>query len=172
MLQKTKYFFLGVFVAALGLWALATMAPHAFHSGDVVSSTKINENFQALADAITDMEAKLSEVEATQKALPSSAGVLAYAYVDNNAPSNNLYYAFNSTGGSVSVSFPATGTYEVTFENIDLNQSSLMIAVVDSSSPQICTNTPIRSETDTATINCFSPDGTRVDTAFYLTVIR
>ncbi|WP_456413802.1 hypothetical protein [Oceanithermus profundus] len=171
-MKQVKYVFLGAFVVLLGLWAVAVTVPHTFHEGDVVSSSKVNVNFQTLAEAVTALEAKLSEVQTAQKALPSSAGVLAYAYVDNNAPANNLYYAFNSTGGAVSVTYEATGKYTVTFENLDLSQSGLMLAVVDSTKPQICTNTPISSGADTVTINCFNYDGTAVATAFYITFVR
>ncbi|GEM90652.1 hypothetical protein [Oceanithermus desulfurans] len=171
-MKQLKYVFLGAFIVLLGLWAVALTVPHTFREGDVISSAKINEDFQTLADAVTVLEAKLSAVQAAQKALPSNAGVLAYAYVDNNAPANNLYYAFNSTGGNVSVTYEATGTYRVTFENLDLSQVSLMLAVVDSTKPQICTNSPIASSTDTVTINCFNYDGTATDTAFYITIVR
>ena len=170
-MRQIKYTLLGAFIVLLGLWAVAVTVPNAFHEGDVVSSAKVNENFQALADAVTALEAKLSEVQAAQKALPSSAGVLAYAYVIEGAPSY-ISHAFNSTGGAVSATRESTGKYRVTFENLDLSQGSLMLAVVDATKAQICTNSPITSSTDTVTINCFNYDGNAVDTAFYITVVR
>ncbi len=49
-MRKTKYVFLGVFVAVLGLWGLVATIP--------VSAARMNQNFQAPRSAAGAWEAR------------------------------------------------------------------------------------------------------------------
>ncbi|GEM90102.1 hypothetical protein [Oceanithermus desulfurans] len=123
MLQKTKYVLLGAFLSALGLWGLAVTIPNSFSSGEVVSASKMNENFQALKAAVDALEAKLSEVQAGQKALTSAAGVLAYARQDQGA----LVQSFNPAG-NVTLEFDASNKYATfTFSGLDLSDAAILV---------------------------------------------
>ena len=113
--QKTKYFVLGALLATMGLWGLAVTLPHAFNSGDEIKSAEMNANFQALKNAVDALEAKLSAVQASKKALSSKTGQLGYALVFRNGAVNSVY-SFMSNGNTPSVTkLPGNGLYKVTF---------------------------------------------------------
>jgi len=123
VLQKTKYVLLGVFLSALGLWGLAVTIPNSFSSGEVVSASKMNQNFQALKTAVDALEAKLSEVQAGQKALTSAAGVLAYARQDQGI----LRQSFNPAG-NVALAFGAGNKSAIfTFSGLDLSDAAVLV---------------------------------------------
>lgn len=54
--SNLKYFFLGGFIATLGIWGLAVNIPNSFKAGDVVSASKINENFSSLKTSVDALE--------------------------------------------------------------------------------------------------------------------
>jgi len=120
MLQKTKYIFLGIFIAALGLWGLAVTIPNSFSSGDVVSAAKMNENFQALKTAVDQLEGKVTDLETTMTALQAEQDGLptrqgfprAYASVDSDG---TVFNQFSTTGATISVNRTSTGRYAINF---------------------------------------------------------
>ena len=134
MLQKTKYIFLGIFLAALGLWGLAVTIPNSFSSGDVVSAAKMNQNFQALKAAVDQLESKVTDLETTttalqteQDGLPTRQGFpRAYAFINGDA---TVEHQFSTTGATISVSRPSSGSpvgrFIVDFgdEDIDLGDA-------------------------------------------------
>ncbi|WP_456413315.1 hypothetical protein [Oceanithermus profundus] len=116
MTQKLKYALLGFLVAALGLWGLAVTIPNTFSSGEVVSAAKMNENFQALKDAVDALEAKLAEQQAMWAALPTRQGFpRAYVAVDFDGA---VLESFNTTGGAVGVTRVGPGRYDVDFGDV------------------------------------------------------
>ena len=133
MLQKTKYIFLGIFLAALGLWGLAVTIPNSFSSGDVVSASKMNQNFQALKAAVDQLEGKLTDLETTMTALQAEQDGLptrqgfprAYVHVHSDG---TVLDAFSTTGASISASHPSTGKYDINFgdETIDNDPVSVV----------------------------------------------
>ena len=168
-MKPIRYVFLGAFLVLLGLWAVAVTVPNAFQEGDVVSSSKVNENFQALADAVSALEAKLSEVAAAQKALPSQSGLLAYLRVtDDGTP----VAPFNPSGGDVTVNKTGDGTYEVTFENLDLH-NVMLITTTFSGFNELCRATRVANQDNVAQITCLDT-GTQAaaNASFYLAVIK
>ncbi len=133
MTQKLKYALLGFLVAALGLWGLAVTIPNTFADGDVVSSSKMNQNFQALKNAVdtleakvaaletakADLESKLAAVTAGSLALPSRDGALGYYQALNTGgPIGGAEY-YNSSGGIIDPGYdPTTHEYTVTFAGL------------------------------------------------------
>ncbi|ADR37596.1 hypothetical protein Ocepr_2146 [Oceanithermus profundus DSM 14977] len=173
MLQKTKYVFLGIFIAALGLWGLAVTIPNSFSSGEVVSAAKMNQNFQALKDAVDALEAKLAAVPPGQLTLPSQQGKLAYAWIysDGTADSD---YQFNSAGGAITGTKLATGQYEVTIPNIALNPGGNVQVTGYGSLPLFCNVGSwgtIGSDTKVK-VYCFNTGGTAADSSFSLLAVR
>ncbi len=169
MFGNAKSFMLGVFVTALGLWALAVVVPNTFQSGDVVSSSKVNENFRALADAVTALEAKLSQVSEAQKALPSQNGTFAYLRV---AADGSTVAPFNPSGGSITVEKTGDGEYEITFENLDLH-NAMLLTTTFSGFNELCRATRIGSSASVARVTCIdTKTQTAADASFYMAVIK
>lgn len=56
--SNLKFFLLGAFLVASGLWAMAVTIPNNFSAGEVVSAAKLNANFAALKTAVDALEAK------------------------------------------------------------------------------------------------------------------
>ncbi|WP_287408143.1 hypothetical protein [Oceanithermus sp.] len=167
MLQKTKYTLFGIFLAALGLWGLAVTIPNSFSSGEVVSAAKMNENFQALKTAVDALEAKLSEVQAGQKALPSGMGVLAYASVSN---AGNVGEHFPP--GAFTVTRSGTGTYDISVSGIDLSNAIVLITTRNYPQPGVC-NLGLQYSTGFP-VECYTIDGsvTKADRPFRVVVLR
>ncbi|WP_287417464.1 hypothetical protein [Oceanithermus sp.] len=118
-----KHVLLGIFLSALGLWGLAVTIPNSFSSGDVVSAAKMNENFQALKAAVDTLEAKLSEVQAGQKALTSAAGMLAYARQDQGI----LRQSFNPAGNVTLALGAGNKSARFTFSGLDLSDAAVLV---------------------------------------------
>ena len=120
--------------ASLPLAAIAAdPVPHAFEAGDVVSAEQMNDNFDALTDAITDLEAlvatldaALSTSEGDVSALQSEVSSLTTALatvesqVDGAVPSGTLAFfdlascptgwsEATSAGGRLLVALPSGG---------------------------------------------------------------
>ncbi len=125
--QKLKYLVLGAVLASVGLWALAVTLPHTFSPGDEIKSAEMNANFQALKDAVDALETKLSAVEAAQKALPSKTGQLGYAWVKRDG-TLGVPFVFMSNGNTPTASKSATGVYEVTFPDFDLDGGHVQVS--------------------------------------------
>ncbi len=123
MTRSMKHVLLGIFLSALGLWGLAVTIPNSFSSGDVVSAAKMNENFQALKAAVDTLEAKLSEVQAGQKALTSAAGMLAYARQDQGI----LRQSFNPAGNVTLALGAGNKSARFTFSGLDLSDAAVLV---------------------------------------------
>ncbi len=187
MLQKTKYIFLGIFLAALGLWGLAVTIPNSFSSGEVVSASKMNQNFQALKAAVDQLESKvaaleadnadlkdkLSAVQAGMKAVASKTGQFGYAYVVANG-SLSTSASFNSSGSGVASLKVGTGDYEVSFLGLDTGEGTVMITTADPSSQ--CVNFYWEYDPTGATtvfVKCYDiATGNPVDAAFTVLVVK
>lgn len=116
----------GIAISALGLYALAATL-NTFASGDVVSSSKINENFTNLNTdvvaastaavtantGVTTLNTKVTALEA-KKVLPARGAFYAYAFVGDVIGTVNSLYSFNPLG-TITVAKPSTGRYIVTF---------------------------------------------------------
>jgi len=195
MLHKTKYVLLGVFVTALGLWGLAVTIPNSFSSGEVVSAAKMNQNFQALKDAVdaleakvaalesanADLESKLAAVAAGDMALPSRDGALGYYQALNSgAPMAGDDY-YNSSGGAINYAYDNT-TYEYTITFAGLGRggsgTSAGVALVSPMGVQIYNTTCKASPNDDGsdvivTVFCYDLDtGDPTPSTFGLLYVR
>ena len=179
MTQKLKYTLLGFLVAALGLWGLAVTIPNTFADGDVVSSSKMNENFQALKGAVEALEAKLEAVEA--KAVVSAEGALGRALVRWNAPDATVdtTWSFNASGGAITVDRLSQGRYNVTFEGLAQGNQPFGTALAGSRDPAggNCNVTTVKNEADNAPdviigVRCFDAAGALQDGDFRVLYIR
>ncbi|WP_456476038.1 hypothetical protein [Oceanithermus sp.] len=173
MLHKTKYVLLGVFVTALGLWGLAVTIPNSFSSGEVVSATKMNENFQALKDAVDALEAKLAAVQAGQQAPPTQTGKLAYVWVTGGTA--DATYRFNPSGGDITVSSPATGVYDVTFAGLDLGAGGVVQVTgygLDNTYCKVRGWDTLTPPDTVVQVRCYDATGAAVDARFTVLVLR
>ena len=181
MLQKTKYVLLGVFLSALGLWGLAVTIPNTFADGDVVSSSKMNENFQALKNAVDTLEAKLEAMN--QKALVSAEGALGRALVrwdgQNATAAVDTTWSFNASGGQITVDRLSQGRYNVTFEGLAQGNKPFGTALAGSRDPAggNCNVTTVKNEADNAPdvivgVRCFDAAGALQDGDFRVLYIR
>jgi len=174
-IQKLKYLVLGAVLASIGLWALAVTLPHTFSPGDEIKSAEMNANFQALKSAVDDLEAKLSAVQAAQKALPSKSGQLGYVWVKRDGTVNPTY-AFMSNGNTPTVNKTGAGTYEVTFSGFNLVGGHVQVTTYVQDAPDqdnICA-IDVWTAT-TVTVQCVDSDagaGTLQDTSFTILVLR
>ena len=174
--QKIKYLVLGVLLASIGLWALAVTIPHSFSSGQVIKSAEMNANFQALKNAVDALEARLSAVQAAQKALPSKTGQLGYALVGRNG-TLNPDYAFMSNGNTPSVTkLPGNGQYQVTFPDFNLLGSHVQLTTYLQNAvdrDNICS--VFGWDTNNVVVWCVDSDdgaGTLEDTGFTILVLK
>lgn len=100
--------------SGLLVWALCVTAfilmgvviPNTFVSGTTISATQVNANFAALDTAVDTLEAWQAGM-ATAQGYPR-----AYVYVRSNGGVSNQWM---STGGTVTVTRTAVGSYEITF---------------------------------------------------------
>jgi hypothetical protein len=103
----------GIAIAALGLYALAATLT-TFNPGDVVSSSKINDNFTNLNADVATLNTKVSETAAKV----------------TDAPGFNKAFVFpsNSNGGNVSI--PTTGG-AITNVTLDAPAAGFVVVTVN-----------------------------------------
>ena len=175
MLQKTKYTLFGIFLAALGLWGLAVTIPNSFSSGDVVSASKMNQNFQALKAAVNQMEGKLTDLETTMTALQAEQDGLptrqgfprAYVYVDTDG---TVLDQFSTTGATISANNPSTGKYNIDFGDEDIDGAD-PVSLVSELPARSCTAYPQLD--GTLRVECRSvTDGSFVGNRFWVVLFN
>jgi len=171
---KVRDFALGAFLVALGLWGLAMTLPHTFSPGDEIKASEMNANFGALKAGVDSNAARLSQVGALEKALPSREGKVAYAYFGHESGAWRIISYYNSTGGAVTVQVNGPGDYDVTFEGFDLTEG--MVQVTSGQlPPRLCVlNTRLHMETVTDTVNvrCFDLAGNLRVSHFVITAMK
>ena len=189
MTQKLKYALLGFLVAALGLWGLAVTIPNTFADGDVVSSSKMNQNFQALKNAVDTLEAKvatledkLSAVGPGQKALASKDGAMGRALVRWNgggSVSIDNDWSFNSSGAGIVPARTGTGTYQVDFLDLAATGTPFGTAVASTRDDTgvRCEAWSVKNESVTSPdvrvlVECRDAAGTLTDTSFRVLYVR
>jgi hypothetical protein len=69
--KTLKNIVLGFALGSFGLVALAATIPNLFKSGDVISSSAMNQNFSALGNAVTTLEGKVTALQATTSSICS-----------------------------------------------------------------------------------------------------
>jgi outer membrane murein-binding lipoprotein Lpp len=176
-IERVKYLVLGALLASLGLWVFAVTLPHTFSPGQEIKSAEMNENFQALKDAVDALEAKVDSIAAGQKAAPTKAGVLAYAlvYLDGGLGSK-----FNPTGRDIRIDHPANGEYHVTFEGVNLSNAVVLVSGYEDpmyvgTTDNACYVREIRGETVKVLcydLNDSAAAGTPEDTDFVVLALR
>ncbi|WP_457633818.1 hypothetical protein [Oceanithermus desulfurans] len=188
MLQKTKYTLFGIFLAALGLWGLAVTIPNSFSSGEVVSASKMNQNFQALKTAVDQLESKvvvledkLSAVGPGQKALASKEGAMGRALVrwDGSTLSVDTNWSFNSSGGNITATRDGAGQYTVVFENLtdgNLPYGTVVASTRDDTGVR-CDSWSLKNEGTwkpnvRVLVECRDASGTLTDATFRLLYVR
>ncbi len=172
---KIRYLVLGALLASIGLWALAVTLPHTFSPGDEIKSAEMNANFQALVDAVNELEAKLDAVSSGLMALPSKSGQLGYAWVleDGSVGAN---WTFMSNGNTPTASRVGAGTYDVTFPDFVLDGGHVQVTTyvkANAHQDNICSVDYWTG--DTVRVICVDQDGgvgTLQDTAFTVLVLK
>jgi len=173
--QRTKYFVLGALLATMGLWGLAVTLPHNFSAGQEIKAAEMNANFQALKNAVDALEAKLSAVQAAQKALPSKTGQLGYAWVRRTGTIGSGY-TFMSNGNTPTVTKTGVGTYTVRFPGFNLGGGHVQVTTyVEDPADQdnICAIDSWGGEY--VYVNCVDSDagaGSLQDTSFTILVLK
>ncbi|RIH88437.1 tail fiber domain-containing protein [Calidithermus roseus] len=72
--NNLKYFFVGAFVVASGLWVLAVTIPNAFAPGTPIKSAEVNANFSALKSAVDPLQAFTAKLSTTPCASGQAMG--------------------------------------------------------------------------------------------------
>ncbi len=176
-MKRFKYLALGAFLGTLGLWGMAVTLPHTFAPGDELKSAEMNANFQALRDAVNELEAKLAAVEATMQALPSQRGKLAYVWVSAGGTANAALQ-FNSAGGTITAHKVSTGVYDVTIPDLALNPAddpggSMQVTGYGAGAAHCKIYYWVASSPNTtARVTCYDSTGAPADAAFTLLAIR
>lgn len=167
-----RYVLPTVTVFAVVVWAAALSIPNAFEAGNVIRAAEMNENFTAVATAVSALEAQAealaSQIEAleAQVVLPGYEGFFAYAWVNlpEGTPEGN--YSFHPTG-QIDVSNSAAGVYLVSFGDDSPRIRNVQVTAYGSSS----THCKVGSWTDHAvTVRCFDAAGAPVDSLFTIWV--
>ena len=167
MLHKTKYVLLGVFVTALGLWGLAVTIPNTFSSGEVVSAAKMNQNFQALKDAVDALEAKVASLESqlgglsTQRAMPRATVAV--------RGDGSVLNSYSTTGGTISVVRDGPGAYTLSFSDEDIYYTSDLVALTPISYARACS---VNSVDNNLLVDCFDLTGNPADTWFTIVLFN
>jgi hypothetical protein len=107
--------FLGV--AAIGY---TVTIPNSFTGGNPILASEMNTNFTALKTAVDALEAKVNTL-GVNLPLASRQGKMGYAWAD--LPTSASYtpdttYSFSSSGGAITATRSAVGTYAITFSGI------------------------------------------------------
>ncbi|GEM90783.1 hypothetical protein [Oceanithermus desulfurans] len=168
MMQKTKYVLIGLFISALGLWGLAVTVPNSFSSGDVVSASKMNENFQALKSAVDALEAKVAF---------AAVGRALIRWNDPDA-TVDTDWSLNTSGGAIEVERLSAGRYNVTFKDLAASQPPYGTALAGSRdfSGGHCNVTVVKEESTypdvVLGVRCFDEAGTLQDGVFRVVYLR
>jgi len=174
-MAKVKHLVLGALLASIGLWALAVTLPHTFSPGDEIKSAEMNANFQALVDAVNELEAKLDAVSSGLMALPSKSGQLGYAWVVEDGSVGAPYF-FMSNGATPTANRVAAGVYDVTFPGFDLYGGHVQVTTyirLNAHQDNICSVD--RWTGEVVRVVCVDQDGgtgTPQDTSFTVLVLK
>jgi hypothetical protein len=155
------------------LFASTVVLPHTFVGGSTASASEVNENFQALADAVNDNDARIAALEAVHP-LPSAYGEVGYATTSDAL--GTLSGSFNSAGGVVTVTDPGSG-YLVTFEDLScpLGEGAATVVPYVSSTSLACR---VERQEDNAfgncelLVRCFDSEGSVRDGAISVLYVR
>lgn len=186
MVNKMKYFFMGVFLALAGYSVLAAVnLPHTFKAGDPIKSSEVNENFDALKQAVETLQSQVSSLSSQQSTvnnrvssleqfkqdLPKAKGYpRVYALIKSDATINNFW---SSTGASLSVSHPSTGIYIVKYSDNTGQIYGTPAFVTPYNNPVACDTVPFN---DFIEVDCYGTgtvnDTKLTDSAFFLLVLN
>lgn len=109
----------------LGISAAFGDVPNTFENGQIADADQINQNFKALDDAVTDLDARISNLNGTQGALTCSYETLSgtwFVPLQLDYPFSAGYIILSlETNGRISstvypenaVSFSASGSYSL-----------------------------------------------------------
>ncbi|WP_457632674.1 hypothetical protein [Oceanithermus desulfurans] len=167
MLQKTKYTLFGIFLAALGLWGLAVTIPNSFSSGEVVSASKMNQNFQALKAAVDQLESKVATLEANWAGLPTRQG-FPRAYVGVRVD-GVIYDQFSTTGSAISVNRLSSGRYLISFGDENVYIANDPALVVPTTLDRVC---KYGSATPKMLVECQDLSGAYADSGFWVVLFN
>lgn len=115
-------YLLAAIVALALAWAAALTIPNTFVGGEVISAAAMNDNFVAVAAAVSTLAGQIAahqeqlEELAALTTLPARDGYFAYAWVNSTSPAD--YYAFNPLGPIIMEAID-TGRYTVLFWDAD-----------------------------------------------------
>jgi hypothetical protein len=114
----------------------------------------------------------------TGKFASGTIGVVrGYAWNDTASPTLNTPanltngYVFNSSGGTVSLTRTATGSYYVDFAGLNLQPATVLVSAYGSGNPVNCHETSWGS-TGNVGVACYDSTGAPVDSRFTIAVIR
>jgi hypothetical protein len=167
---KLGYVLSGVVTLTL-VWGAALTIPNTFVPGEVISATEMNDNFAAVATAVSALEAQVAAQQeqlatlAALTALPGRDGYFAYAWINATSPAD--YYAFNPEG-EITMESIATGRYVVKFWDRDGPAiRNVMVAAYGSTSHHC--KVDFWSDNQ-VWVRCFNAAGAAVDSLFTIWV--
>jgi hypothetical protein len=167
-------YLLSAVLALTLVWGAALTIPNTFVGGEVISATAMNDNFAAVAAAMSALEEQVAAQQAQLEALaalaasptlPGRDGYFAYAWVNGTSPAD--YYAFNPEG-AITMEPIATGRYTVKFWDADGPPiRNVMVAAYGSTS----NHCKVDFWSDNQVwVRCFTAAGAAVDSLFTIWV--
>ena len=137
--MKKKPLFLGVTALAVAFPVLAIASPvdipNAFSDGDIISADAFNENFDAIADAVNDNDARITLLEGAVESAGVPPGAIAFfpvldAATVDGCPSGWAEYA--DLRGRVPIGLAQGGTVEATIGSALADEGQLGgVVIVD-----------------------------------------
>lgn len=107
--RRTAFMAGGVALCGLGAVAHAVTKPHTFSSGAPALASEVNANFDALFDAVTDVEQKLDTLSTSSVFFPANASNVTrgatssdgYVYLTTDHPEASTHAAIQLPPGTV-----------------------------------------------------------------------
>jgi hypothetical protein len=168
-LSATQWAAIAILASSAGL-SLAVTLPNTFIAGAPARAEDVNANFAALKAAVDALEDKVKNLGANPP-LASRNGKMAYAWLDQ--PTSASYtpdagFAFNSSGGSVTVTRSGVGSYSVSFAGLSPTNAGNVSAYL---SNHTCNTMPWRAVNGNVVISlrCVDQSGAPADS--YATVL-
>ncbi len=154
-----------VFLSAAVGYAVVTI-PNTFTAGTIASADQVNENFAALKTAVDTLQTQVATLQAANP-LPSGAGRLAYAFVNEDG---EVVRSFNSSGGTNSAVVNADPVYTVTFPGLaDEGSFDGNVQVTGANNLAYCVADPDASGSDiVVTVSCYNSDVGNTVTADFM----
>lgn len=112
-LVRRRFFAVTLVVAALPVAALASPVdiPHSFADGGTILAEEFNENFDAIADAVNDNDARIAALETTVTDGGVPVGTIAF-FASESCPAGWVEHA--DLRGRVPLGLPSSGTVGTT----------------------------------------------------------